>query len=61
MKSRELIKLIENGGWVFVRQVGSHKIYEKTGERRPLVVPEHGSKELKKGLTLAILKQAGLR
>jgi mRNA interferase HicA len=61
MKARELIKLIENAGWIFVRQDGSHKIFEKPGERRPLVVPDHGSKDLKKGLMFAILKQAGLR
>ncbi len=61
MKARELVKLIEEAGWVFVRQNGSHMIFEKPGENRHIVIPNHGSKDLKKPLVLAILKQAGLR
>lgn len=61
MKARELIKMVEDAGWVFVRQRGSHKIFEKVGERRPLVIPDHGSKDIPKPTLLDILKQAGLR
>lgn len=61
MKARELVKLVENAGWVFVRQKGSHMIFEKVGELRPVVIPNHGSKDLKKSTLLDILKQAGLR
>ena len=61
MKARELIKMVEAAGWKFDRQVGSHKIFEKAGEKRPVVIPDHGGKDLKKGLVAAIIKQAGLR
>lgn len=61
MKARELIKMIEGQGWVFIRQSGSHMIFEKLGENEHIVIPNHGSKDLKKPLVLAILKKAGLR
>jgi mRNA interferase HicA len=61
MKVKELEKLLKEAGWVKVRQAGSHMIYEHPDHRRPIPVPNHGSKDLGKGLVLAILKQAGLR
>lgn len=61
MKARELVKLVESAGWVFVRQNGSHMIFEKDGACRPLVIPNHGKKDIKKPTLLSILKQAGLR
>ena len=61
MKARELVKLVEDEGWVFVRQKGSHMIFEKEDEPRPIVIPNHGSKDIKKPTLLSILKQAGLR
>lgn len=61
MKAREVVKLVESVGWVFVRQTGSHMIFEKEGAARPLVIPNHGSKDIKKPTLLSILKQAGLR
>jgi predicted RNA binding protein YcfA (HicA-like mRNA interferase family) len=61
MKARELVKLVEEVGWVFDRQKGSHMVFEKDGELRPLIIPNHGSKDLNKILVLKILKQAGLR
>ena len=48
MKSTELHRMIKRSGWVVVRQSGSHVIYEKDGVRIP--VPDHGSKEIGKGL-----------
>ena len=61
MKARELVKLIEAAGWVFEKQEGSHMIFRHPNFRRPLPVPNHGSKDLGKGLVHKILKQAGLR
>ena len=60
MKAKELIKKIEAIGWVFDRQKGSHMIFKKEGEQN-IVIPNHGSKDIKRPLELAILKQAGLR
>jgi predicted RNA binding protein YcfA (HicA-like mRNA interferase family) len=61
MKAKELIKQIEEVGWEFVRQKGSHMIFKKEGEIEHITVPNHGSRDLKKPLVLSILKQAGLR
>lgn len=58
MKSNELHRLIKQNGWVAIRQAGSHVIYEKDGVR--FCVPNHGSKEMKKGLAMKILKEMGL-
>ena len=61
MKARELVKLVESEGWVFDRQKGSHMVFVKEGTLRPLVIPNHPSKDIKKKTLLDILKQAGLR
>lgn len=57
MKSSELVRRFERAGWQEVRQTGSHKIFKnpKTGETVP--VPFHGSKEVPKGLSKALLKK----
>jgi mRNA interferase HicA len=49
MKSSEFIREIKRKGWIFLRQgKGIHEIYEKEGQQ--VTVPNHGSKELGKGL-----------
>ncbi|VDH16087.1 YcfA-like protein [Algoriella xinjiangensis] len=59
MKSSEFIREIKRKGWVFLRQgKGSHEIYEKDGKQE--VVPNHGSKEMGKGLELKLRKKMGL-
>jgi len=40
MKPKELIKLLEKEGFVFVRQSGSHAIFRKQGFKL-IVVPIH--------------------
>ena len=56
MKPRELIKLLEENGFVFVRQSGSHAVYKKSGNQI-VIVPVH-SKDIPKGTLLGILKDA---
>ncbi len=59
MKSREFIREIKRKGWKFLRQgKGSHEIYEKNGQT--VSVPNHGSKEMGKGIELELRKQMGL-
>jgi predicted RNA binding protein YcfA (HicA-like mRNA interferase family) len=60
MKAREVVKLLEEAGWVFTRQEGSHMVFKHPDFRRPIPVPNHGGKDLGKGLVHKILKQAGL-
>jgi len=55
---REIISLLEKNGFVFSRQRGSHKIFIKN-RFPPISVPCHG-KDLKRGLTARILKDAGI-
>lgn len=58
MRDRDLLKLLQDNGWVVDRIKGSHHMLKK-GERM-LVVPIHG-KDVKPGLLNKILKDAGLK
>jgi predicted RNA binding protein YcfA (HicA-like mRNA interferase family) len=58
LRPSELIQLLEKAGWSQKRQTGSHVILVKEGHRS-IPVPFHTG-ELKRGLQMAILKQAGL-
>ena len=57
---QHLIKLLEKHGFIFKRSRGSHQIFYNTAENITVIVPVHGSKDVKKGTFLAILKQAGI-
>lgn len=61
MKCGELLRLLKSDGWFEVRQHGSHVNMRHPIKAGPLVVPNHGSKEIKKGLLHDILKQAGIK
>lgn len=57
VKPRQMIKVLENKGFQFIRQKGSHRLYCK-GELR-VTVPYH-TKDLKPGTLRNIFKQSGL-
>ncbi len=57
---KELIRILEQNGYVQVSQNGSHKKLLNKELNKTVIVPYH-SKELKKGLEQAILKQTGLK
>ena len=57
LKPKEIIRLIEKAGFVFIRQKGSHKIYKR--ENILIVVPYH-AKDLKRGTQAHILSCAGI-
>jgi len=59
MKPKELIKLLEKEGFIFVRQSGSHAIFRKSGFKL-IVVPIH-SRDVPIGTLNSILKDAGLK
>ena len=61
MKSNELLRLLLKGGWVIKRQSGSHMILEHPLKKEKVVFPNHGSKEVGKGLEIKIRKLAGLK
>ena len=60
MTPKEMIKLLQENGYEIVGQNGSHVKMRNPQTGRTVIVPYH-SKDLKKGLEQAILKQAGLR
>jgi predicted RNA binding protein YcfA (HicA-like mRNA interferase family) len=57
IKPKEIISLLEERGFKFIRQKGSHRLYKKDTSR--VTVPFH-NKDLKPGTLRNILKQAGL-
>ena len=59
MKPKDLIKLLEKEGFIFVRQSGSHAIY-KNIQGKMLVIPIH-NRDMPKGTLNAILKDSGLK
>ena len=61
MKYSELFKLLKRDGWEIIRQSGSHVVMIHPTKSEQLTVPNHGSKEVKKGLCNAILKQAEIK
>jgi predicted RNA binding protein YcfA (HicA-like mRNA interferase family) len=62
MKCSELLRLFKKAGWVEDRQSGSHVImkHPERGEEI-LIVPNHGTREIGKGLAEKLKKQAGLK
>jgi predicted RNA binding protein YcfA (HicA-like mRNA interferase family) len=61
MKCSELMRLLKSDGWFVVRQEGSHVMMRHPTRDGQLVVPNHGSKEVKKGLLAALLKMAEIK
>ncbi len=57
VKPRQIIKVLEEKGFKFIRQKGSHRLYRKYQLR--VTIPYH-TKDLKAGTLRNILKQAGL-
>ena len=60
LSPRYLIKILEDNGFIFRRENGSHKIFYNRASGKTVVVPVHGNRDLKKGTFLSILKQAGI-
>lgn len=62
INGQDLCKSLEKDGFIFVRQTGSHKIYQKQTEEGKITipVPVHSNRPLKKGTLSNILKKAGI-
>lgn len=60
MTSQEMIKLLKKNGFEQISQNGSHVKLKNFETGRTVIVPYH-SKDLKKGMEQALLKQAGLK
>lgn len=60
MTSQEMLKFLKKNGFITVTQNGSHVKMRNPDTCKTVIVPYH-SKDLKKGMEQAILKQAGLK
>lgn len=61
MKAKELIQLLRENGWIEYRQKGSHRVFKHEDFENNVSVPDHGKKDLDRGLLHRIMKQAGLK
>lgn len=61
MRVREVIRMLEDDGWVLVRQTGSHRHFRHPGKPGTTTVAGNLGKEIKAGTLASILRQAGLR
>ena len=57
---RAVARVAESIGFVFDRQRGSHAVYWRDSDRRRIVIPMHGSKNLKPGTLRGIIADMGL-
>lgn len=56
-KIGEMIRIIEDDGWYFVRKTGSHMQFKHPTKRGVVTVPDTG---INKNLELSIKRQAGI-
>jgi predicted RNA binding protein YcfA (HicA-like mRNA interferase family) len=61
MKCSELYRILTKDGWYPVTQKGSHIKMRHDIKPGVVIMPNHGSQEVGRGLELKILKDAGLR
>ena len=59
--SKQIVRVLEKIGFVFVRQTGSsHAIYKRLADNKRTVIPIHAGVALKRRTLKSILKDAGL-
>ena len=62
VKTRDIIKLLENSGWRQVRSKGGHRQFKHPTKSGRVTVPYHGGNEdLPAFIIDSILRQAGLK
>ena len=54
-----MIKVLEETGFTFAQQKGSHVILQNS-DGRSIVIPDHQGEEQGRGILRAIIRQAGL-
>jgi predicted RNA binding protein YcfA (HicA-like mRNA interferase family) len=61
MKIRDVIKIVEQDGWVLLETTGSHRQYKHPVKRGRVTIAGHPSKDVHPKTLQSILKQAGLK
>lgn len=60
MKIREVIRMIEQDGWVLVATKGSHRQYKHPNKPGRVTIAGHPSEDISPGTLMSIQKQAGI-
>ena len=60
LNQKAAIRLLEENGWKRTRG-GKHQVKMTKPGSRPITLPVHKGRDYSRGLTAAILRQAGLR
>lgn len=60
IRAREVVRIAESLGFVFDRQRGSHAVYIRAADNRRIVIPMHGTSDLKLGTLRGIIRDMGL-
>lgn len=55
LKAKDLIRILQQEGFVLVRQKGSHATYKHPITQKRVTIPIHPGKDLKRGLLRGIL------
>jgi predicted RNA binding protein YcfA (HicA-like mRNA interferase family) len=55
------MRILKRNGWYAISQKGSHVKMIHAERQNILIVPDHGSAEVGKGLEKKILKDAGIK
>ena len=61
MKTRDVIKAIEEDGWYQVYQKGSHRQYKHPDKKGRVTIAGHPGDDLATGTLNSVLKQAGIK
>ena len=57
----EVIELLEDNGWVYLKSRGDHHKFKKAGAAQSVIVPGKRSDDLAPGTLGAILRKTGLK
>lgn len=60
IRACQAVRVAESIGFVLDRQRGSHAVYYRASDGRRIVVPMHGTKDLKPGTLRGIIADLGL-
>lgn len=60
-KVRDILKMLEEDGWVLVRTKGSHRQFKHPSKPGTVTVSGKASLDIPRGTLNSILKQAGLK
>ena len=61
LKTKTVIRILENNGWYFVRQKGSHRQYKHPTKKGAVTINGKLNETQDQELLISIFKQAGLR